>query len=178
MPHPQGSASVAPHLWNPVASARSRFCKETTTFEVKKLDSLKSEPPGVRQAFARLKKRPGAYATVGAREESKRIILQMWPDAIICGASAELNEADLKDLLNRSPRSKKCLVAGTECEPCFLLTTACLIQKIASTLRQAMPEFNVETLLESRNSLSNAKWMSVSKLYQMKPIAFRCSTDS
>ena len=35
-----------------------------------------------------------------------------------------------------------------------------------------------ETLLESRNSLSNAKWMSVSKLYQMKPIAFRCSSDS
>ena len=58
------------------------------------------------------------------------------------------------------------------------LTTACLIQKIASTLLQAMPEFNVETLLESRNSLSNAKWMSVSKLYQMKPIAFRCSSDS
>ena len=64
--------------------------------------------------------RPGAYVTVGAREESKIIILQMWPDAIICGASAELNEADLKDLLNRSPRSKKWLVAGTECEPCFL----------------------------------------------------------
>ena len=30
----------------------------------------------------------------------------------------------------------------------------------------------------ARNSLSNAKWMSVSKLYQMKPIAFRCSSDS
>ena len=67
-------------------------------------------PGGVRQAFARLKVRPGAYATVGAREESKIIILQMWPDATICGASAELNEGDLKDLSNRSPRSKK--VAG------------------------------------------------------------------
>ena len=91
-------------------------------------------PAGIRQAFARLKVRPGAYATVGAREESKRIILQMWPDAMISDASSELNEAELKNLLNRAPRSNKWLVAGTECEPCFLWTTACLIQKIASSL--------------------------------------------
>ena len=133
---------------------------------------------GVRQAFARLKVRPGAYATVGAREESKRIILQTGPDAMISDASAELNETELKDLLNRASRSKKWLVAGTDCEFCFLLTTACLIQKIASTLRHAMSEFNVETLLESRNSLSKARWVSVSKLYQMKPIAFRCTSES
>ena len=122
--------------------------------------------------------RPGAYATVGAREERKRIILQTWPDAMISDASAELNEAELKDLLNRAPRSKKWLVAGTESEPCFLWTTACLIQKIASTLHRTLPEFNVETLLESQNSLSNATWVSVSKLYQMKPIAFRCNCES
>ena len=133
-------------------------------------------PGGVRQAFARLKVRPGAYATVGARKKSKRIILQTWPDAMISDASAELNEAELKDLLNRAPRSKKWLVAGTECDPCFLWTTACLIQKIAR--HQAMPEFNVETLLESRNSLSNTTWVSVSELHQMKPIAFRCTSES
>ena len=97
---------------------------------------------------------------------------------MISDASAELNEAELEDLLNRAPRSRKWLVAGTECEPCFLWTTACLIQKIASSLHRAMPEFNVETLLESRNSLSNTTWVSVSKLCQMKPIAFRCTSES
>ena len=40
-----------------------------------------------------------------------------------------------------------------------------------------MPEFNVQTSLESRSSLSNTTWVSVSKLCQMKPIVFRCTSQ-
>ena len=47
-------------------------------------------PGGVRQAFARLKVKPGAYAIVGARDESKRTIQQTWPDAMVSDASTEL----------------------------------------------------------------------------------------
>ena len=52
------------------------------------------------------------------------------------------------------------------------------IQKIAASLHRAMPEYSVETLFETRNSLSNTTRVSVSDLYQMKPIAFRLTSAS
>ena len=61
-------------------------------------------PGGVRQAFARPKVKPGAYAIVGARDESKRIFQQTWPDAMVSDASTELTETEITDLMNRAPR--------------------------------------------------------------------------
>ena len=58
-------------------------------------------PGGVRQAFARLKIKPGAYAIVGAKNESKRIILQTWPDVIVCDACTGVTDTEVKDLINR-----------------------------------------------------------------------------
>ena len=112
-------------------------------------------PGGVRQAFARLKVKPGAYAIVGARDESKRIIQQTWPDAMFSDASTEPTETEITDLMKRAPRSDKWLVAGAENEPSSIWTTVTLIQKIAASLHRAMPEYSVETLFESRNNLSN-----------------------
>ena len=71
---------------------------------------------GVRQAFARLKVKLGAYAIVGARDESKRIIQKTWPDTRVSDASTELTETEIADLVNRAPRSDKWLVAGAENE--------------------------------------------------------------
>ena len=50
---------------------------------------------------------------------------------------------------------------------------ATLIQKIATSLHQAVPEYSVETLFESRSNLSNTARVSISELCQLKPIAFR-----
>ena len=117
---------------------------------------------GVRQAFARLKVKTGAYAIVGARDESKRIIQQTWPDAMVSDASTELTETEITDLMNRATRSDKWLVAGAENEPSSICTTVTFIQKIAASHR-AMPEYSVETLFESRNNLSNTERVSVSE---------------
>ena len=130
-------------------------------------------PGGVRQAFARLTVKPGAYAIVGAKDKSKRIIQQKWPEAMVNDASTELTETEITDLMNPAPRSDKWLVAGAENEPSSIWTTVTLIQEIAASLHRAMPEYSVETLFESRNNLSNTARVSVSELYQMKPIAFR-----
>ena len=119
-------------------------------------------PGGVRHAFARLKIKPGAYAIVSARDESKRIIQQTWPDAMVSDASTELTETEITDLMNRAPRSDKWLVAGAEHEPSSIWTAVTLIQKIAASLHRAMPEYSVETLFESRNNLSNTARVSVS----------------
>ena len=86
-------------------------------------------PGGVRQAFARLTVKPGAYAIVGARDESKRIIQQTWPGAMVSDASTELTETEITDLMNRAPRSDKWRVAGAENEPSSIWTTVTLIQK-------------------------------------------------
>ena len=73
---------------------------------------------GVRQAFARLKIKPGAYAIVGAKNECKRIILQTWPDVIVSDACTGLTDTEVKDLINRASRSGKWLVAGAN-RPAF-----------------------------------------------------------
>ena len=115
---------------------------------------------------------------MGARDESKRIIQQTWPDAMVSDASTELTETEITDLMNRAPRSDKWLVAGAENEPSSICTTVALIQKIAASLHRAMPEYSVETLFESRNNLSNTARVSVSELYQLKPTAFRWTGTS
>ena len=69
--------------------------------------------------------------------------------------------------MNRAPRSDMWLVAGAENEPSSIWTTVTLIQKIATSLHRAMPEYCVETLFESRNNLSNTARVSVSELYQL-----------
>ena len=107
---------------------------------------------------------------MGAREESKKIIQQTWPDAMVSDASTELTEAEITDLMNRAPRCAKWLVAGAQNEPCSIWSTATLIQKIATSLHQAMPEYSVETLFESRNNLSNTARVSIRELYQLKPM--------
>ena len=135
-------------------------------------------PGGVRQAFANLKVKPGAYAIVGAREESKKIIQQTWPDAMVSDASTELTEPEITDLMNQAPRCDKWLVAGAQNEPCSIWSTVTLIHKIATSLHQAMPNYSVETLFESRNNLSNTTRVSISELYQLKPIAFRWTGTS
>ena len=84
----------------------------------------------------------------------------------------------IRNLMNRAPRSDKWLVAGAENEPSSIWTTVTLIQKIAASLHQAMPEYSVETLFESRNNLRNTARVSVSELYQMKPIVFRWTGTS
>ena len=67
-------------------------------------------PGGVRQAFARFKVKPGAYPIVRARDESKRIIQQTWPDAMVSDASTELTETEITDLMNRDSRlTTRCL---------------------------------------------------------------------
>ena len=80
--------------------------------------------------------------------------------------------------MNRAPRSDEWLVAGAENEPSSIWTTVTLIQKIATSLHRAMPEYSVETLFESRNNLSNTARVSVSELHQLKPIAFRWTGTS
>ena len=92
---------------------------------------------------------------------------------MVSDTCTELTRTEIKDLMNRAPRSSTWIVAGAESEPSSIWTTACLIQKIAASVHRAMPEYKVETLLESRNSRSNTARVSVSELYQMKPIAFR-----
>ena len=115
---------------------------------------------------------------MGAREESKKIIQQTWPDTMVSDASTELTEAEIADLMNRAPRCDKWLVARAQNEPCSLWSTVTLSQKIATSLHHAMPNYSVETLFESRNNLSNTARVSISELYPLKPIAFRWTGTS
>ena len=120
-------------------------------------------PGGVRQVFARLKVKPGAHAIVGAKNESKRIILQTWPDVIVSDACTGLTDIVVKEQKANRPAFGQQQASSRKSLP---------------PLHRAMPEYSVETLFATRNSLSNTTRVSVSELHRMKPIAFRLTGAS
>ena len=95
---------------------------------------------------------------------------------MVSDASTELTEAEITDLMNRAPRCDEWLVAGAVNEPCSILVNSNPHSENRYSTKPC--QYSVETLFESRNNLSNTARVSISELYQLKPIAFRWTGTS